>query len=63
MGDKTNLAIFAYKKHYGHPGDGFWLFLTHRTSSKSVKLHSSVTMQLLIDKEGEILYILYQYYK
>ena len=41
MGDKNKFTLFMYKKHHGHPQNGFGLFLTQQASSKTTKIHPS----------------------
>ena len=55
MGDKKKFTLFVYTKCHGHHRSGFGLGKLHQKQSKSTHW---VTMQLLIDKEGEILHML-----
>ena len=41
-----------------YPQDGLKIFFTQQASSKTAKIYPQVTIPLLIDKEGVILYIL-----
>ena len=57
MGDKKNPTLTVYQKLDGHDWGRIWLFLTQQGSLKTIKIQPRVAIQLVIDKEGGILYM------
>ena len=61
MRDFLNQTLFVYKMHHGNPQGGFWLFLTHQASSKTLKIHHLGDHAASYIQRLRILYILPKY--